>query len=482
MVRLTLVAVAILAFAGCKTENGAFCQTHPGQQGCTDAAVVGGPCQTDNDCTMGNLRVCDTALGGGKCVECTVAKSNACQNPEPACVMDACQKCTEHAQCPSRACMPDGTCADTTAVAYVAPGGSGTACTQVAPCKTLTDAIAAKPIVKIAQGTIADDSNNPTTIDNKAITILADAGAKLTRTKAGNILEVKNSQADVRIYDVEISSPIAAKNDTAILVSNGAPKLTLTRVKIDSYVGTGVSITAGTLTVSQCIISDNGANGILATNSSLIVTGSTISRNGEIGILLPNVAKATVTQNTININSGGGISVTNSEFDITNNFIFGNGGGATAFGGVLLNQANNGIRKFEFNTVTENIASMVTGISCTGIDSGKVLTLSNSIIFDNQIGGGRQQVSGANCQWTYSDIGDSVTVGQNPVPGTGNIVADPMFVDPTNATNKNYRLKAGSPARNTADAAATVTADFDGNSRPQDGRCDMGADEVMPTQ
>jgi len=442
----------------------------------------GGACTHDNDCTTGNLRVCDIALAGGKCVECTVAKANACQNPTPACAMDLCQKCTQHAQCASRACMPDGTCADAAAVAYVAPGGSGTVCTQAAPCKTLTDAIAAKPTVKIAPGTIADDSNNPTTIDNKAITILADAGAKLTRTKAGNILEVKNNQADVRIYDVTIVSTTGNKNEPAILVFNGAPKLTLTRVNIGPNVGNGISINAGTLIASQCTISDNGVNGILATNSSLSVTGSTISGNAEIGILMPNTAKATVTQNTISNNVGGGISTTNSEFDITNNFIIGNGGTLPPFGGILFNQTNNGTRRFEFNTVTNNLAPTVTGASCTGIDSGKVLTLSNNIIFDNQVGGGRQQISGANCQWQYSDIGDSTMTGQNPVPGTGNINADPMFVDPTNATNKNYRLKAGSPARNTADMAATVTVDFEGNTRPQDSRCDMGADEVMPAQ
>jgi hypothetical protein len=38
-------------------------------------------------------------------------------------------------------------------------------------------------------------------------------------------------------------------------------------------------------------------------------------------------------------------------------------------------------------------------------------------------------------------------------------------------------LKSDSPAKNTADPAATLNIDFDGDTRPQDGRSDMGADE-----
>ncbi len=64
--------------------------------------------------------------------------------------------------------------------------------------------------------------------------------------------------------------------------------------------------------------------------------------------------------------------------------------------------------------------------------------------------------------------------------GTGNIDADPQFVD---AANGDFRLKAGSPSINTGDPAsttATVSAtDLDGNQRVAENRIDMGAYEFQ---
>ncbi|GEM_PF-1316328 len=74
---------------------------------------------------------------------------------------------------------------------------------------------------------------------------------------------------------------------------------------------------------------------------------------------------------------------------------------------------------------------------------------------------------------TYSNI-------QGGFSGTGNIDADPLFVD---AANGDYRLKAGSPSINTGDPAsttATVSAtDLAGNQRVAENRIDMGAYEFQ---
>ncbi len=98
---------------------------------------------------------------------------------------------------------------------------------------------------------------------------------------------------------------------------------------------------------------------------------------------------------------------------------------------------------------------------------------SNNIVYDNRVSGTGTQVGGsASCSWTYSDIGPAQTVA-----GTGNINTAPMFVDPA---TRNFHVMPDSPVENLADAAATITVDLDGDSRPQDGRSDIGADELVP--
>lgn len=427
MVRLALVVVPLLVLAGCRMESKAFCQAHPGIDGCPGDATNGGACSGDGDCTMQGFRVCDTNLDHGTCVECTDGSRDACPATRPLCISDSCQPCTQHAQCPSHVCLPDGSCADAGQVAYVRPGGTGTTCTDAAPCGKLADGVKAKPIVKI-EGAIADDK--PTTIDGKAALILADPGSKLTRTTAGVILDVRNDNADVRVYDLEISGGTGAKTDAMVSLSGGAtPKLTLGHVTIGSNQGIGIVATTGTLAV---------------------------------------------TRSTIIGNAGGGISVNSAQFDITNNVIVGNGvatgGASTALGAVLI-ISDAATRRFDFNTVTGNNAAAgnAAGVNCV---VGQAAAFADDIVFDNVSGLAKLQIAGG-CTWTYSDIGESGTTAV--VTGTGNINADPAFMIPAS----DYHLKPDSPAKNAADPGATLAVDIDGNVRPQDGRSDMGADEVV---
>jgi hypothetical protein len=81
------------------------------------------------------------------------------------------------------------------------------------------------------------------------------------------------------------------------------------------------------------------------------------------------------------------------------------------------------------------------------------------------------QVEGTNCTWNDSDIGQPLATG------TGNLDVDPVFVG---SAENNFHLQSVSPARNAADPAATLAVDFDGDARPQEGRSDLGADEVKP--
>ena len=220
--------------------------------------------------------------------------------------------CAAHVECPdSSACLPDGSCAAIDRVAYVQPGGSGNACTRAMPCGTLDDAIrAGKPFVKIAAGTVID--NNTTSIDGETLTILADPGARLNRSNDGVILEVKNN-ADVQIYDLEITGGTGASNPAISVPAGGTPRLALTRVTIDGNQGIGLSSSAG----------------------------------GTLNIL----------QSTIRGNQGGGILVSGGEFDITNSFIVSNGGSGSVFGGIkvdAIGASASGVHRIDFNTIAMN--------------------------------------------------------------------------------------------------------------------------------
>jgi len=428
MVRLAFVVASVLAFAACKTENKAFCANplNAGLEGCPGDATNGGACSSNGDCQLPGFTICDLRVNGGTCVQCTDTMKAACSGTTPVCSTDdACSPCTLHSQCSSRACLTDGSCADAAQVAYVRPGGGGTTCTDAQPCKKVSDAVKVKSIVKI-EGAVSEDM--PIVVDGKAIEIVADPGSKFTRTGGGIILDVKNNGADARVSDLEITGGM----NPVVQLSLGAPKATLTRVKINNNQGIGILAMAGALRI---------------------------------------------TQSTVSTNAGGGISLTTgAQFEIVNNVINGNGvptgGGATAVGGISLSGTDAGTRRIEFNTIANNGAAnaIAAGVNC---QVAQPPITANNIVWDNTSGTGKIQIGG-NCNWTYSDIGDPGNT--TPPAGTGNLAAYPSFVNPP----RNYHLNSNSVAKNAADPAAMVTVDIEGTVRPQDNRSDMGAYEFKP--
>ena len=448
---LIVALIVFYASAGCTKRGTAYCEAHPDACG-IDASPPGDEaptaCTSSAQC-IAPTTVCDVT--DGVCVACTPQEAAACDGATPVCGDDrACRACAAHPECAaSNACLPDGSCAIAADVAYVAPTGTGTTCTQAEPCGTVAAALATdRPYVKLAAGLTKD--SQVTTIDGRVVTLLGDPGAILDRDGDGPILVVRSTGADVQIVGLRITgaSGVAGANGIELQPNGGAPKLTLHRATIDSNQGIGISATGGTLTVTQSSISGNTGGGISATGGTL-----------------------TARQSTISGNTGGGISITNAQFDLENNIIASNGGPATGFGGVRIDQVGAGTRRFEFNTVTNNngAAGTTTGVVCTLVT--QPITFSNNIVFDNQIGAARTQVGGVNCSWTYSNI------GPDGVAGVGNINMDPLFVNPA---QNNFHLTSASPAKDAADPAATLAVDIDGDARPQGVARDMGADELAP--
>jgi len=439
-----VLGVLITTAVGCdllgRKLNPAFCAAHPDEVACRQAepdaapdTPIDGPplCTANSDCqgSAGNP-VCD--LNDTKmCVQCTLT-DNPCPMAMPICLNKQCTKCTQHAQCMSNVCLSDGTCADETKVAYVAPGGAGSECTKTAPCGTLAAGLnKSLSFVKIAAGTIAD--SNKTTIDGKPVTILAELGAKLNRTSSGVILEVTNSGADVQIFDLEIADATTSTGEPAISVpTGGMPKLTLTRVTIDRNQGLGISVAAGTLTMSRC---------------------------------------------TVQQNDGGGVQVTGVApvFNISNSFIVHNGratNNPSEIGGAALTPNTSGSR-FEHNTVAFNENSGLTfrgGVSC----NAPMALASGNLLFHNTESDG---VGGTKTDATTQN-GGGCQFGNTKVIATddpGNLGFKQPGVAPYN-----FHLTSTSPPA-VVDAAGVCSGiDVDGDVRPIGSGCDFGADEYKP--
>ena len=162
--------------------------------------------------------------------------------------------------------------------------------------------------------------------------------------------------------------------------------------------------------------------------------------------------------------SGGGMYVGwYSEPALTNVVFFGNR--AEWDGGAIM--ARTASPKLNNVTMSGNTSSHVGGVSVVAYQS---LLISNSILWGNT---GAQIYS----QQANPYISVSYSIVQGGWTGTGNLDADPQFVD---AAKGDLHLQRTSPAVNSgSNAAVTVATDLDGNPRIVSGVVDRGAYEVQ---
>jgi Right handed beta helix region len=436
-VRLLCPAAAlfvIAATAACYQDDPNYCD----DRAFNNCANPPGSCNEKADCAgqEGKLSCSELndATGYGICVQCTASDAAACLGVTPVCGADhVCKGCGKHTDCSSAACLPDGSCGSDTNVAYVAAAGTGTACTKAAPCGTLAAAVAkGKAYVKVAAGNPVKDGQ-VTTIDGKAVTVLADEGAKLDRDGDGAVLEVRSAGADVKIYDLEITGATGSTGANGIDVNpnGGTPKMALTRVKLTGNQGLGLSAQGGAVTLSQSTISGN---------------------------------------------TGGGISISGvgTSFFIADNFVFYNGRalGAQASnqGGVAI-ASNTAGSKFERNTVAFNESNGLTfrgGASC----NAPLASAGGNLLFRNSEpdgGGGLKNDASTQANLTGGcPFGNSFSTATD----AGNLGFKSPLIAPFD-----FHLTAASPATVRDAGGACSGMDVDGDARPQGAACDLGADE-----
>jgi hypothetical protein len=210
--------------------------------------------------------------------------------------------------------------------------------------------------------------------------------------------------------------------------------------------------------ISNCVITNNTA-----------VYGGGIYCGGTYGTITIN---NNIISNNHASNDGGGVGVGSyGNFVLRNCLITGN---SAANGGGMSRTAYCSAQAINC-TVADNTAT-TNGGGCYGYTTYGAVTIKNSIFWGNDAGSSGDQLSGSNLFVTYSDI-------EGGWSGTGNINADPLFVN-------NYHIDVNSPCIDIGDSGGTYIGqvDIDGDNRVIDipGKgdgivdVDMGADEYNP--
>ncbi len=414
-----LAFVAIVAAAGCKHTEPNYCEDVPVTHNCLDKIDADTSCSSNAQCS-GATPVCDVN-GSKMCVQCTTDDETACSDTMPVCgASNTCERCTAHPECGSKACLPDGSCGTDSNVAYVDPTGTDNSmCTKGMPCTKVAKALlTGRPFVKFTGTT-----DEQVSVTNQNVTMIADAGAKLTSTMNGILIKVDGT-SQLTIYDLEITAASGASSPGISMQPGNSATLALHRVKVTNNAGGGVTTSGGNLNISQSVIASN---------------------------------------------AGGGVSVTGTgtTFDITNSFIYRNGDPDNGtFGGVNLGIATAGSNRFEFNTVVDNRASAgatrVGGVLC----DIAAFAAANNIVARNSVGG---STTGTNAQ-TLGGCTYPTSKIQNDVSGLA--LASPDMAP------YSYKLTTGSSAIDQATTSSPIVVDYDGDVRPQGPQKDIGADEL----
>lgn len=453
MVRLTVVIVALVAFAGCGSKNPASC---PSGGQCPDGGAMA--CKQNSDCTDPNLPACDTDTKA--CAQCFGSTHDRCTGMTPRCEVNTCVACVDDGDCgASGACLPSGACANTSSVIHAAPTGSSMAgCGDASNACTLEQALASvtagKNVIKLDAGTYTPAAANfavdaDVTIDARGATLHSKVDGTLLDIRAGRTVSLLGGTLE------------GATNGDGIVCNNGV-----------------------TLTVSDTVLrmmdksAINAASGCNLTVIHASISNTSLKANQFSAGILDNGDSITLARSSFLGNHGGGIAVNSGTFVIIGNAFLNNGtfnvadGSGSTTGGIAISTAVNASNRLAFNTVVRNLiqtSSKSGGIHC---DAGANIVGYYNIVWDNNPLGTGDQVTGL-CKHTYSDVGPAVLA--STIDAGHTLDLNPQLVD----EQSDPHLKAASPARgyasSDADLIGLAARDIDGDARTAP--ADLGADQ-----
>jgi hypothetical protein len=283
-------------------------------------------CELFVDVPTATLAPPDASTDGGPHVECQLSPD--CTAPDrPVCEANVCRGCLGDAECPgSNVCLTDGSCADPARVVYAAQTGTGTACTQAAPCsfdQAVAAVTATADVVKLAPGTY----DRPAQLAIAKNMIVTGEGATFHGTAPTaftlmfDITAVAVTFIHVHfdlngMFGAECVMSGALHLDRVVMTNGGAGAyssactFSIDRSSIDAVTLYGLYLINSTVSVTNTFVTNSGAS----SQGGVVISGST-------GV----VDHVTLSGNTASMAGGQAIRCTDGNVAIRSSIVFGNG-------------------------------------------------------------------------------------------------------------------------------------------------------------
>jgi len=392
---------------------------------------------------------------------------------------------------------------------------TGNCQTAVTPCKTIGYAITqavATDMIYVAKGTYTENLAL-----SSQISLLGGYEATgWTRDIALNVTTVDGNQAGTVVdfqagsdnavldgFTITNGSVTAGGMGGGITIDAVGPTVKNTKVLNNKTTtdGGGIYVSGGAPTFEDLLVDGNSSSGCcgglhLGNSATVTISGSTISNNtagygGGLGVFSStqvDITNSTISGNDTDVTDGqgGGIHVSDSgtivnlvDTTLADNLTKDHGSAISSNGGTVNltnaliygNQSSSmnanvfAIQSAAFTVMNSTIADNNPGAAQAVILWSGSLAMTNSIMYNNALNLQGDPPCPSCFTVNYSTI-------QGGIPGTGNIDADPLFVD---AASQDYHLQAFSPSWNTGTTTGAPSADIEGT--PRDAMPDMGAYE-----